>query len=85
MLNETFVQKTGQMNFISGDTVPLCIAIGVDVNKHNSNSVWSIFVNSFSQEGHSVYKALNLSSERLLCFGFTVCIPSGSDDPPFSG
>lgn len=73
------------MNFISGDTVPLCIAIGIDVNKHNKNSVWSIFVNSFSQEEHSVNKALRLSSERLLCFGFTLCIPSGSDDSPFYG
>jgi len=62
VLHETFVQKTGQMNFISGDTAPLCIAIGIDVNKHNSNSVWSIFVNSFSQEKQSVYKALKLSS-----------------------
>jgi hypothetical protein len=84
VLYETFVQKTGQMKFISGDTAPLCIAVGIDVNKHNSNSVWSIFVNSFSQEEHSVHKTLKLS-ERLLCFGFTLCIPSGSDDPPFSG
>jgi hypothetical protein len=50
MFYETFVQKIGQMNFISDDTVLLCIAIGVDVNKHNSKSVWSIFVDSFSQE-----------------------------------
>jgi len=73
VLYETFVQKTGQMNFISGDTVPMCITIGIDVNKQNSNSVWSIFVNSFSQEKHSVYKAFKLSSERLLRFGFTLC------------
>jgi len=61
------------------------MAIGIDVNKHNNNSLWSIFVNSFSQEERSAYKALKLSSERLLCFGFTLCIPSGSDDSPFSG
>ena len=70
---------------MASDTVPLCSAVGIDVNKHNSNAVWSIFMNSFSQEEHSVYKALKLSSERLLCFGFTLYIPSGSDDSPFSG